>query len=183
MMTLPIDTNQTLLLFFHGLDSSAETDKFTCIKHHPKYCLTVNYRQGFERALKIYDALIQQKMLEYPQVVLAGHSLGGWFANHFAHKYNLRVLLIAPCINPNVVLFNRAPDVNDLPFLTNNKQLTRIMVEIADEILSVKTAKKVLVDLPSSWEVQYFTGGHHRIARADEINDYISGLNSNNSVN
>lgn len=182
-MTLPIDTNQTLLLFFHGLDSSAETDKFTCIKHYPKYCLTVNYRQGFERALRIYDALIQQKMLEYPRVVLAGHSLGGWFANHFAHKCNLPVLLIAPCINPNVVLFNRAPDVNDLPFLTSNKQLTRVMVEVSDEILSVNTAKKVLVDLPLSWEVQYFTGGHHRIARADEINDYISGLNSNNSVN
>ncbi len=182
MMTLPIDINQTLLLFFHGLDSSFETDKFTCIKHYPKYCLTVNYRQGFERALKIYDALIQQKMLEYPHIILAGHSLGGWFANHFAHKYNLPALLIAPCINPNVVLFNRAPDANDLPFPTSNNRPTQVMVEIEDEILSVNTAKKVLVDLPLSWEVQYFTGGHHRIARADEINNYINELCENDSA-
>lgn len=175
-MPLPSDNNQTLLLFFHGLDSSFETDKFTCIEHHPKYCLTVNYRQGFERALKIYDALIQQKMLEYPHIILAGHSLGGWFANHFAHKYNLSVLLIAPCINPNVVLFNRAPDANDLPFPTSNDRPTKVMVEVGDEILSVKTAKRVLVDLPSSWEVQYFTGGYHRIARANEINAYIEIL-------
>ena len=173
---------QTLLLFFHGLDSSAETDKFTCIEHQPKYCLTVNYRQGFEKALKVYDELIQQKMLEYPRVVLAGHSLGGWFANHFAHKYNLRVLLIAPCINPNVVLFNRAPDADDLPFPTSNKQLTKVMVEVGDEILSVTTAKTVLVDLPVSWEVVYFTGGHHRIARSKQINESIDILCADNNA-
>ncbi|WLP94018.1 YqiA/YcfP family alpha/beta fold hydrolase [Psychrobacter sp. M13] len=186
MMTHSIDSNnsvasgQTLLLFFHGLDSSAETNKFTCIEHQLKYCLTVNYRQGFEKALKVYDELIQQKMLEYPRIVLAGHSLGGWFANHFAHKYNLRILLIAPCINPNVVLFNRAPDANDLPFLTSNKQLTKVMVEVSDEILSVETAKRVLVDLPASWEVVYFTGGHHRIARSKQINESIDILCADN---
>lgn len=175
-MTLRSNTDQTLLLFFHGLDSSSETNKFTCIKHHPKYCLTVNYRQGFERALESYDDLIQQKILEYPKIVLAGHSLGGWFANYFAHKYNLRVLLIAPCINPNVVLFNRAPDANNLPFPTSNKQLTKVIVEVDDEFLDVAIARQTLVNLPASWQVHYYEGGHHRIARANEINDTIKVL-------
>jgi len=175
-MTPSTKNNETLVLFFHGLDSSSKTDKFTVIKHTPKYCLTVNYRQGFEAALKTYDDLLQQKMREYTQVVLVGHSLGGWFANHLAHKYQLKSLLIAPCINPNVVLFNRAPNANDLPFLTYNKQLTKVMIEVNDEILQVTTARQTLVNLPKSWQVDYLTGGHHRIARKDKMNSYITSL-------
>ncbi len=168
--------NETLLLFFHGLDSSCETDKFTCIEHHPKYCLTVNYRNGFEAALKIYEDLIQQKMGKYSQIVLAGHSLGGWFANHFAHKYGLQALLIAPCINPNVVLFNRAPSADDLPFPTDNDAMVKIIIEVNDEILNVRTARQTLVDLPESWQVEYLEGGHHRIARIHKINNYVNSL-------
>ncbi len=175
-MILPIKNNKALLLFFHGLDSSCETNKFTCIEHAPKYCLTVNYRKGFEAALATYDDLIQQKMSEHAQVVLAGHSLGGWFANYFAHKYGLRSLLIAPCINPSVVLFNRAPSASDLPFPTNNNQTTKVMVEVDDEILDVATARQMLVGLPDSWEVQYLRDGHHRIAREDKIRDYVDNL-------
>lgn len=175
-MTLPIENNETLLLFFHGLDSSHETNKFTCIEHAPKYCLTVNYRKGFETALETYDDLIQQKMSEYSKIVLAGHSLGGWFANHFAHKYGLRSLLIAPCINPGVVLFYRAPNDNDLPFPTSNNAMTRVMVEVADEFLDVTTAKQALVDLPKSWGLKYYENGNHRIARVSEINDYVDSL-------
>lgn len=175
-MTVTIKNNETLLLFFHGLDSSCKTNKFTCIEHAPKYCQTVNYRQGFEAALTTYDDVIQQKMSEYPQVVLAGHSLGGWFANHFAHKYGLQALLIAPCINPNVVLFHRAPSAGDLPFPISNDKLTKVMVEVDDEFLNVKTARQTLVNLPKSWEVKYHAGGHHRIARVDEINDYVDSL-------
>ncbi len=168
--------NKTLLLFFHGFDSSNKTDKFTCIEHIPKYCQTVNYRKGFDSALQTYDEIVKQKIADYPQVVLAGHSLGGWFANHFAAKYGLKSLLIAPCINPNVLLFNRAPDPNDLPFPICRDYLTKVMVEVADEILDVATAQQALVNLPDSWQVTYYKGGDHRIARASEINAYIKTL-------
>lgn len=177
-MMLPIENNEAFLLFFHGLDSSDETSKFTCIKRTPKYCQTVNYREDFEGAFEIYDALIQEKMRQYPKVVLAGHSLGGWFANHFAHKYELRALLIAPCINPSVVLFNRAPiaGVLDLPFPTSNDEMTKVMIEVDDERLDVAVARQTLIDLPESWEVAYFEGGNHRIAREYEIGDYLNSL-------
>ena len=180
-MMRSIENNETLVLFFHGLDSSCETNKFTCIEHAPKYCLTVDYRKDFEGVFEIYDALIQQKRREYSQVVLAGHSLGGWFANHFAHKYGLRALLIAPCINPSVVLFNRAPSIDnsDLPFLTSNTEMTKVMIEIDDEVLDVATARQALVNLPQNWEVEYLKDGDHRIAREYEINDYVSSLCNN----
>ncbi len=171
-----IKNNETLLLFFHGLDSSCETNKFTCMEYAPKYCQTVNYRKGFDAALKIYDDLIQKKMCEYPQVVLAGHSLGGWFANHFAHKYGLRSLLIAPCINPSVVLFNRDPSADDLPFPTYNDAMTKIIIEVNDEILDVATARQTLVNLPQNWEIEYLEDGNHRIARKYKINNYVNSL-------
>lgn len=167
----PIENNNTFLLFFHGLDSSNETSKYNCIKREPKYCQTVNYRDNFEAVFKIYDTLIQEKMRQYPRVVLAGHSLGGWFANHFAHKYNLRALLIAPCIYPSEVLADRIPEVANmkLSFPTSNAEMVRVMVEVDDESLDVAVARRTLVNLPDSWEVDYFERGHHCIARESDI--------------
>ncbi|MDN3440031.1 YqiA/YcfP family alpha/beta fold hydrolase [Psychrobacter sp. APC 3279] len=177
-MMFPIENNDTFLLFFHGLDSSNETSKYTCITREPKYCQTVNYRESFAEIFEIYDALIREKMTQYPRVVLAGHSLGGWFANHFAHKYNLRALLIAPCIYPSEVLADRIPDVADmkLSFPTTNTEMVRVMVEVGDESLDVAVARRTLVNLPDSWEVDYFEGGHHRIARSSDIWYHITHL-------
>ena len=177
-MMFPIENNDTFLLFFHGLDSSNETSKYTCITREPKYCQTVNYLESFAEIFEIYDALIREKMTQYPRVVLAGHSLGGWFANHFAHKYNLRALLIAPCIYPSEVLADRIPDVADmkLSFPTTNTEMVRVMVEVGDESLDVAVARRTLVNLPDSWEVDYFEGGHHRIARSSDIWYHITDL-------
>ena len=168
---LPSENNDTFLLFFHGLDSSCETSKYTCIKRDPKYCQTVNYRKNFAEVFEIYDALIQEKMRQYPRVVLAGHSLGAWFANHFAHQYHLRALLIAPCIYPSDVLANRIPALANrkLSFPTSNTEMVRVMVEVDDECLDVAVARRTLVNLPESWEVDYFERGHHRIARSEDI--------------
>lgn len=168
---LPIENNDTFLLFFHGLDSSCETSKYTCIKRDPKYCQTVNYRKNFAEVFEVYDALIQEKMRQYPRVVLAGHSLGAWFANHFAHQYHLRALLIAPCIYPSDVLANRIPALANrkLSFPTSNTEMVRVMVEVDDECLDVAVARRTLVNLPESWEVDYFERGHHRIARSEDI--------------
>ena len=167
----PIENNDTFLLFFHGLDSSCETTKYTCIKREPKYCQTVDYREHFNEIFDIYDTLIQEKMKQYSRVVLAGHSLGGWFANYFAHKYNLRALLIAPCIYPSEVLADRIPRVADmkLSFPTFNTEMMRVMIEVDDESLDVAVARRTLVNLPDSWEVEYFERGHHRIARSEAI--------------
>ena len=177
-MMFPIENNDTFLLFFHGLDSSNETSKYTCITRKPKYCQTVNYRESFVEIFEIYDALIREKIAQYPRVVLAGHSLGGWFANHFAHKYNLRALLIAPCIYPNEVLADRIPVVADmkLSFPTTNTEMVRVMVEVDDESLDVAVARRTLVNLPDSWDVDYFAGGHHRIARSNDIWYHVTHL-------
>lgn len=168
---LPSENNDTFLLFFHGLDSSCETSKYTCIKRDPKYCQTVDYRKNFAEVFEVYDALIQEKMRQYPRVVLAGHSLGAWFANHFAHQYHLRALLIAPCIYPSDVLANRIPALANrkLSFPTSNTEMVRVMVEVDDECLDVAVARRTLVNLPESWEVDYFERGHHRIARSEDI--------------
>ena len=170
-MMLPIENNDTFLLFFHGLDSSNETSKYTCISREPKYCQTVNYRENFQQVFETYEALIQQKMQAYPRLVLAGHSLGGWFANYFAHKYHLRALLIAPCIYPSEVLADCIPIVAamKLSFPTSNTEMMRVMVEVDDESLDVAVARRTLVNLPESWGVEYFERGHHRIARSSDI--------------
>ena len=68
-MMFPIENNDTFLLFFHGLDSSNETSKYTCITREPKYCQTVNYRENFAEIFEIYDELIRERIAQYPRVV------------------------------------------------------------------------------------------------------------------
>lgn len=50
------------------------------------------------------------------------------------------------------------------------------MIEVNDEILDVATAREALINLPKSWEVEYYEDGHHRIAREYEIWDYVNSL-------
>ena len=75
-----------------------------------------------------------------------------------------------------MVLFNRAANPDDLPFPVYNKQMTKVIVEVDDEILAVATARRTLVYLPESWQVEYLKGGHHRIARKERINRFIDSL-------
>ena len=48
------------ILFFHGLDSSAETTKFTVIKNENKVSFTVDYRKlSFHEVGLLYDKFIE----------------------------------------------------------------------------------------------------------------------------
>ena len=44
-----------LIIFFHGFESSALTDKFTCIKHKNKFCVSVDYAKDLELVFKMYS--------------------------------------------------------------------------------------------------------------------------------
>ena len=47
------------ILFFHGLDSSAKTNKFTVIEKKNKFSVTVDYRKlSFHEVGLLYDKLI-----------------------------------------------------------------------------------------------------------------------------
>lgn len=81
------------ILFFHGLDSSAETTKFTVIKNENKVSFTVDYRKlSFHEVGLLYDKFIEM----FNPDILVGHSLGGYWAlkNLMIIKFHLYQLIL-----------------------------------------------------------------------------------------
>ena len=55
-MSLDKETN---IIFFHGFNSSNQTNKFTCIKHDLKQCVSVNYVEvGVDEVCDLYEEMI-----------------------------------------------------------------------------------------------------------------------------
>lgn len=167
----------SFVLFFHGLDDNNKTDKFTSIKRKQKLCQTVDYRDNFQKIFDTYEELIQCHLKKYEILVLAGDGLGAWFANHFAHHYGLPVLLIEPCIYPKESVDGKSfiPNHIRLSFLTSNTNTVRIIV-VDNDMSSVATAKRTLINLPVSWEVDYIKETHHHTHLEIDINYHLSWL-------
>lgn len=165
-------------MFFHGFGSDNETNKFTCIKYDLKFCDTVDYAADFKGVFEQYERKVVSLLNEYNSIVLAGHSLGGYFANHFANKYRQNALLINPCLYPSRYMKGRIPDIEhmDLPILTEGAQEVCVLAERGDEVLDLVNDLKVFDGL-QNYIVEFFNGGHHRTCRDLEINSKIEYFN------
>ena len=163
-----------LIIFFHGFESSALTDKFTCIKHKNKFCVSVDYAKDLELVFKIYDKIVESAIHLYDTVILVGHSFGGWFANHYASKYNLKCLLIAPCLKPDFYLKDKISNINEFDFSFNQTAKEAILfIHEKDEILQVSDANFINNE---NYHKQYFKHAKHRSCYPGEINDAINEL-------
>lgn len=179
-MSLDKETN---IIFFHGFNSSNQTNKFTCIKHDLKQCVSVNYVEvGVDEVCDLYEEMIFESIQKYNKTILVGHSFGAYFANMFAIKYSLRALLIAPCMRPNVYIVDRMPEVQQYNFVWEKNYSNKVvyMIENEDECFDVETDINLIKSVPDViteyMKVHRFDGGHHRICRSDVINDELNIL-------
>jgi predicted esterase YcpF (UPF0227 family) len=95
------------LIYFHGKRKSIKSDHVSQTalliqQHfpevevmHPVYDTNHCYV-----AIGKLDQVVREAVMSSERVVLVGSSLGGFFAKHFAEKYNLDYLLINPCLDP-----------------------------------------------------------------------------------
>lgn len=172
-----IDMNKEIVLFFHGFGSSSNTNKFTCIEMN-KECNNVDYvNTDIDKIFNDYDKHVQSLIEKYDTVILVGHSLGGYFANHFANKYKLKALLINPCVRPSHYIKDRINGIENLnlQFNTNGAKEVVILAEKDDEVLDLVNDLKI-VENNENYSVQFFNGGHHRTCREDNINLEIDEL-------
>lgn len=175
--------NDTNIIFFHGFGSSNQTNKFQAISHPLKQCVSVDYASGDIDAIwDLYQDMILESMRVYKKTILVGHSFGAYFANRFAVKYCLPVLLIAPCMRPNVYLKDRLPEIQNSNYYWEKNYSAKAiyMIENDDECfnvdLDINLIKDVHVVYAKYMTVHRFNGGHHRICREDVINQELDEL-------
>lgn len=155
-----------MIIFYHGYNSSSNTNKFTEINVKEKYCRSVNYDQSsYEEIYEQYCKDIE----EHKPDMLVGHSLGGYWAIKMANKYNLPVVLVNPSFFPDQSL----PQLgykNIEPSLIQNDIPKYFYLELGDEVLDLR---KVLEYVKDYSYVETVLDGHHRVQYIENYNNVI----------
>lgn len=160
-----------MILFFHGLDSGIETNKFAVIENE-KAAIQIDYReQGFDEINKMLDDFIVQtarRCRPGQSIILAGHSLGGYWALKKGVELDLKVVLI----NPQLFPVNKG--IRDLDKYhvidVDNAASVFTYLELSDEVIDVP---RTLQFLKNSMHMMTLVGGHHRVSDLHNINKLI----------
>ncbi|MES2353503.1 MAG: YqiA/YcfP family alpha/beta fold hydrolase [Pseudomonadota bacterium] len=93
-----------MILYLHGFNSSPDSFKANLFKHHlielgrgrEFLCPRLPWR--FSDAARLIDSTLLS--LRGQPVCLIGSSLGGFYATHFAERYQLPAILVNPAVKP-----------------------------------------------------------------------------------
>lgn len=158
----------TLIFYFHGYNSSPNTDKVKRIQNvfpdtfaffiDPDPSISITHLSE-----KIESVLLDYKYLhkENLNVVFIGTSLGAWYASNLAEMFNVKSVLINPCYDPHTTL-KRLGGVSDEicdkynPLVFSAK--SDIYISIDDEVIDYSPIRNVL----DAMNVSYVKNSNHR---------------------
>ena len=111
------------IIYLHGFNSDGNSTTIKEIRKEISGLLSISYDYieadiAFQQIRELIDDTLQKDN----DLIIAGTSLGGFWANYFAQKYQLKCLLVNPAINPSVTL-RKAVDLS--PLLNYNSGETR----------------------------------------------------------
>lgn len=125
----------------------------TYFEHIPlsqKTLREVNYSQDVHTTIESYQKScdIQHLQQMFELIVVAGEGVGAWFANYFAHQYNLRTLLINPDINSK----------DELSFSISNSQSVAVLIELNQAKYTKEVYENFFNQVPQNWSIEYKQG-------------------------
>ncbi len=94
-----------VIIYFHGFNSDGNGTTARELKsHYGDMCITPSY--DYKDADKAYSYLngIITRFIKHGQIILVGTSLGGFWANYFSEKYDLKCILVNPGFEPSISL-------------------------------------------------------------------------------
>lgn len=164
------------VLYIHGYRTQGESGK------------AVYLRQWFDVVSLDYDPAdprgaieaLAQQAAAFPDAIVVGSSLGGFFAYGVAKRLGRQVVLINPCVFPSRVI----PDF-DAPLESAYAALERdlyraggdpptlVLLEAGDEVLDPAIARQQFQERA---EVRVFPGGSHRFENREALRDALADL-------
>jgi len=156
-----------MIRFYHGYQSSNQTNKFTEIECENKSAVTVDYEAlSYAEVEALYSAQIENEKPE----ILVGHSLGGYWALKMSAKYEIPAVVLNPALYPEISL----PHLN-YETITQAELENRVpkyaYVELGDEVIDVP---RTVTALKPVAYMMLNVNGHHRIERMDLVNELIT---------
>jgi len=92
------------VIYFHGFASVGDSEKSRALRARfgDDYVKSPDLPICPQQILKQADQLIRS--CSHHPIVLVGTSLGGFWANYLAHKYDAPCVLVNPCVSPSASL-------------------------------------------------------------------------------
>lgn len=194
-----------MYLYIHGFNSSSLSHKTQVLKHWlelqgrgSEWCCPDLPHRPFE-AVELLSSLIESNIetrnestnqkMSVKRLKLVGSSLGGFYANVLAAKYDLKAVVINPAIYPGELLKSELGmqtmwysqdsyeftqthlnELNDLQIKTpRNPDNIFLMQERGDEVLDWKVA----VEFYKDCHQLIFRGGDHGFTRFEDVLELI----------
>ncbi len=167
------------VIFIHGFGSGRNSTKYTILIDKLDQSLFVidiveiDYTTATKIEIESNLKTVLDKYSGYPEVIVVGHSLGGYWTRVFAEKYSYSSVIINPSLKPWETLTDRVPigEYETVPDATidrtSNSPNERVYIELGDEVVDQQAQiddgffiRSCITTIPN---------GHHRIEFEDNI--------------
>lgn len=119
------------IIYLHGFNSDENSTTIKELRKEIPGLLSISYDYiNAETAFEEIHSLITETLNKDPDLILAGTSLGGFWANYFAQKFQLKCVLVNPALHPSHSLRKAVPQ-SPLPNY-NTGELREFTFENAD---------------------------------------------------
>jgi hypothetical protein len=163
------------IFYFHGLNSSPNTDKVSRLKEHFTDVYAFQIDPDPAVSLPYLRAEIAKSLRAYPNEcpIFVGTSLGGWYASELGSEFSASIVAINPSYAPQRTLprLGISPEIcaryQDMPYPAGAKYF----IGTEDDVIDFNPINDRLKGLGAVW----VEGAGHRFngAEFDLVLDYI----------
>lgn len=164
----------TKIIIFHGYESNHTKDKYQYLPF-PSEGITVDYNQPFDQTYNQFKELIEKNIDQKYNLIFLGHSLGGWWARHFAKIYHKPCLLLNPVAHIETVKLS-IPNIErykELQFKFDSYPPAEITyyIETADDLIDFDWN-----GMNQEGEVNMVNNGNHRIQYPEKFYEILKRM-------
>lgn len=168
------------VIIFHGYTGSCENARYQNLPYETIKVNVDHDRLTWQETYEIYDKIVKKAIEDWEgNIILLGHSLGGWWARYFVKQYGLTAVLLNPLVDLKTIdidIPDRAEYEKHMADI-EHKQGGSITyyIEQPDEVINFEP---IIEALHKDGKVIIKQGGHHRIEWPENIPQLLIDANN-----
>ena len=93
------------IIYLHGFNSDSNSTTIKSLRASIPDLISISYDYiNADVAYQQINSLVEKTLKADPELLMAGTSLGGFWANYFAQKFHLKCVIVNPALHPSVSL-------------------------------------------------------------------------------
>ncbi len=93
------------VIYLHGFNSDSNSTTIKSLRSSIPGLISISYDYiNADIAFEEINSLVEKTLKTDADLLIAGTSLGGFWANYFAQKFHLRCVIVNPALHPSISL-------------------------------------------------------------------------------